>query len=138
MPLIDAACEDEALVPVVLETLAALKDDRARFWLGSMVLEPGHAHQQAAAAALARIGSRALQPPREALSSEDRPTRENAARALAVSAGSAELTFLYDYLEGYPEDDPAVLESLLQRARLLERALQELDEQLSESGEPEI
>jgi hypothetical protein len=138
IPLMDAAEEDELLVPVVIEAMASLQDDRARFWLGSMVNEPGNPHQQAAAVALARIGKRALVPLRDCLTSEDRPTRENAARALAVSAGSAELTFLYDYLEGFPEDDPAVLDGLRRRAQLLERALQQLDEELSESGEPEI
>ena len=138
LPLIDAAHEDETLVPVIIETLAVLQDERARVWLGSLVSEPGNPHQRAAAAALARIGKKALVPLRECLISEDRPTRENAARALAASAGSAELTFVYDYLEAFPEDDPAALEGLRRRARLLERALQELDEELSESGEPEI
>ncbi len=138
MPLIDAAEEDEVLLPVVIETLAVLQDERARFWLGAMSSEPGNQHQQAAAIALARIGKRALVPLRENLTSDDRATREIAARTLAGSAGSAELTFLYDYLEAYPEDDKAVLDSLRRRTELLERALQELDEEMSESGEPEI
>ena len=138
MPLIDAAHEDAMLIPVIIETLAVLEDERARFWLGSMAGEPGNAHQAPAAVALARIGKRALVPLRDCLASEDRPTREHAAKALAVSAGSAELTFLYDYLEGFPDDDQAVLDALRRRALLLERALQELDEELSESGEPEI
>jgi hypothetical protein len=70
--------------------------------------------------------------------SEDRDTRENAGRVLATAASSAELTFLYDYLEQYPEDDPDVLDGLRHRAELIERALHQLDEELSESGEPEI
>jgi len=138
IPLIDAAHEDEALVPVVIEALAVLQDERARFWLGSLVNEPGNPHQRPAAVALARIGKRALVPLRDCLTSDDQPTRENAARALAVSAGSAELTSLYDYLEGFPDDDPAGLDAIRRRAQLLERALQELDEELSETGEPEI
>ena len=138
LPLIDAAHEDEVLVPVIIETVASLQDERARFWLGSLVSEPGNPHQQAAAAALARIGKRALVPLRDCLTSEDRATREYAGLALAASASSAELTFVYDYLEQYPEDDAAVLDGLRRRAQLIERALQDLDEELSESGEPEI
>lgn len=138
LALMDAAEEDEALVPVVISTLAVLQDPRARFWLGDLAAEPGNPHQQAAAAALARIGKSAMVPLRDCLTSEDRSTREIAGRALAGSAGSAELTFVYDYLEQYPDDDPAVLEGLRQRCGMLERALQVVDEQLSETGEPEI
>ena len=138
LPLIDATYEDPTFTPVVIDTLGAIGDARARFWLGEHLMQKGGPYQAAAAAALSRIGGKALAPLKAALMSEEKRTREISAGMLAQSAGSAELTALYDYLEKYASDDAGVVEAVRSRAELLERALQDLDEDLSASGEPEV
>jgi len=138
LPLIDATYEDPSFTPVVIDTLGAIGDPRARFWLGEKLTEDDGAYRDQAARALSLIGGEALAPLKAGLESEDRALRERCAQALSTSAGSAELTALYQYLENYPDDDPETVEAIRSRAELLERALQELDEELSSSGEPEL
>ena len=138
LPLIDATYEDPTITPVVIDTLGTIGDSRARFWLSEHLMETGGPYQIPAASALSKIGGKALAPLRTALMSEDKTTREICARMLAQSAGSAELTSLYDYLEKYSSDSAAVVDAVRSRAEMLERALQEVDEELSASGEPEV
>ena len=138
LPLIDATYEDPTITPVVIDTLGIIGDARARFWLGEQLNAKDGAFQTAAASALARIGGEALAPLRVNLLSEDKGTREISARMLAKSAGAAELTALYDYLEKYSTDNATVVDAIRSRAELLERALQELDDEMSASGEPEV
>ena len=112
LPMIDAAIEDPALLPIVVDALGEIGDDRARFFLDRVFHErrPGVSDQ--AAVALARIGSQALEPLRDALREPDRGVRLAAIRALLPVAGESELTSFYDWIAAHPDDDPSLLKSV--------------------------
>jgi HEAT repeat protein len=121
LAVMDAAEEDPALRPTAISTLAALRSDRARFWLAKFLNGEDPELRDASAAALATIGGRALAPLKEAASAEDAGLRGVAVRALLPATTPEDLTALYEYLAGFPDDPPELLGAARERALELER-----------------
>ncbi|MDX1389661.1 MAG: hypothetical protein R3344_10755 [Acidobacteriota bacterium] len=121
--IIDAGYEDDELVPVAIDALGAIGDDRARFFLETQIFgtEPGIPEK--ASIALARIGGRALEPLKKAMRSDDRRLRELAVRALLPVATVDDLSALYEYTYSNPEDDPELVEAVRRSTVVLERLL---------------
>lgn len=125
--IIDAAREFPALVPQCIETLGAIHDDRARFFLERQLQEGKGAIPDAAAAALARIGQRSLLPLKAALRSDRRSVRESAARAFLPVATVDDLSALNEYVADHPKDDPATVRAVKQVAAVLEKVREAKD-----------
>lgn len=134
LPMIDAAMEDPALLPIVVDALGELRDDRARFFLDRIFHErrPGISDQ--AAIALARIGGRALEPLRDALREPDRAVRLAAIRALLPVAGEGELTSFYEWIGAHPDDDASLLKSVRDACARIEGWIQMRDAAEAASG----
>lgn len=134
LPMIDAALDDPALLPTVVDALGELRDDRARFFLDRVFHErrPGISDQ--AAIALARIGGRALEPLRDALREPDRGVRLAAVRALLPVAGEGELTSFYDWIAAHPDDDASLLKSVRDACARIEGWVQMRDAAEAASG----
>lgn len=134
LPMIDAAIEDPALLPTVVDALGGLRDDRARFFLDGVFHErrPGVSDQ--AAVALARIGGRALEPLRDALREPDRGVRLAAVRALLPVAGEGELMAFYEWIAAYPDDDPSLLASVKNACARIEGWIEARDAAEAASG----
>jgi HEAT repeat protein len=124
LPMIDAAYEYPRLRPSVIRTLGQQGDDRARHFLGELMMsgDPDFLYQ--AAEALATIGGRAIDTLREATTSPDPTLRGAAIEALMPVSGVDDLTILYEYVASYPEDPPERLDLVLQRAAQLEAMLE--------------
>jgi len=129
LPVIDAAVEDPALAPLVVELLPMFGHAGARYYLGTVLFESDGPEKVLAAVSLARIGGRALETLRDASLSEDRATREIAVGALLPLTGVNDLTTLYEYLTDHADDAPDLLgrvrERALQLEELLERAIEQ-------------
>ncbi len=121
LAIMDVAEEDPELRPIAISTLAALRSDRARFWLAKHLNGDEPELRDAAAAALAAIGSRALEPLKEATASEDPALRTVALRSLMPAARPEDLTALYEYLAGFPDDPPELVGAVRDRALELEK-----------------
>jgi hypothetical protein len=136
LPLMDSAVEDEVLLPKVIETLGAIGDDRARFFLARLLNQGAPGIREAAAVALARISGRGLDPLKAAIRSQSRELRELAVRALLPAAGEGELGDLYDYLDAHPADDAALLTAVRGSAQQIEHLL-ELKRQADAADAPQ-
>lgn len=123
LTIIDAASEDSALVPVAIETLASIGDDRARFFLENVMLEGAPEVRGLAASALARIGDEALLPLKIAIRSDDPAVRVMAVQALLPVATVDDLSTLHDYVYTHADDDPATVEAVRASATMLEDIL---------------
>ena len=130
LSVMDTAYEYPQLTLIVIETLKAIRDDHARFFLAER-LEQGDAQtRKRAAEALAKIGGQCLQYLRAWALAEQPELREIALRALLPNTTIGDLTTLYEYVELFPDDDPNLLTALLARAQVLEalfEAQQEID-----------
>jgi hypothetical protein len=124
LPIIDAVYEYPALTEVAVETLQRLGDDRARFFLGELLLEGDPAYRQMAAVALATIGGRCIDTLRDATVSERAQIRGAAIDALLPVSSVNDLTILYEYIAQFPEDDADRVDRVLQRATQLEAILE--------------
>ena len=135
LPIIDAAHEYPRLTSSVIESLGQLGDERARYYLGEIVMSARPPHHVAAAQALARIGGRAIETLRDATASPRAEIRGAAIDALIPVSRVEDLTILYEYVAQFPDDDARRVELVIQRARQLESLVE--GRQYEESGEPE-
>lgn len=138
LPLIDSAIDDPELTPLVLEAATQIGEDRARFWIEQVLLDPSGRWREQAASSLAKIGNKALGPLKNAMRSEDRALRLVAVRALLTAATDNELTALYEYLGAHPDDDPATIQGVKDAAARLERMLEERRAQDAASGSDDV
>lgn len=120
LAVMDAADEHPELRPLAVRTLAAMRSDRARFWLATLLNGDDPELREAAAAALASIGGQAREPLRRATLAETPALRAVVLRALLPVSGPEDLTALYEYLAGYPEDPEELVTAVRDRALELE------------------
>ncbi len=125
LPMMDSALDDRELVPDVVVALGVIGDDRARVFLDKILNGDRPELREPAAASLARIGGRALEPLRAALRSPVRDLRLVAARALVPAAKEDDLSALYEYVTAHPDDDPATILAAKEQAQKIEKALAE-------------
>lgn len=123
LTIIDAASEDPAVLPVSIEALARIADDRARFFLEQVMLEGDPEVRGPAASALARIGGDALLPLKVAVRSDDPSVRVMAVQALLPFVTVDDLSTLHDYIYAHPDDDPATVEAVRASTMMLEAVL---------------
>jgi hypothetical protein len=125
VPVLDAGYLHPELRRLVAERIVLFQSDRARFFLGH-VLEVGTADdKRAAARSLAAIGDRAKQTLRDAVLSQDRETRMQAVFALLDVSEPEDVSLLHEYAAGRPQDDPALLERVRERALELEALIED-------------
>lgn len=125
LTIIDAADESPRLAGVVIESLGLLGDDRARHYLGGVLMSGDPAHLEAAAAALAKIGGRSIETLRDATLAPRAEIRAASIDALIPVSRVEDLTILYEYLQQFSEqDDARRIELVTQRARQLESLLE--------------
>ncbi len=137
LPTIDAAIASPDLALDAIRSLGALGDDRARFWLESILQGDDDALRVEAAAALARIRGRALIPLKNAMRGDRKELRELAASALVPVAGAEDLTALYEYVADHADDDPAVVAAVRNRAAKIEEMLDAFAAAQSASPRPD-
>jgi len=123
LPIIDAALEDRALLPLAVKAVSAMQDARARFFLDDTLMAGPPDVRSDAAIALARIGGDALFPLKKALRSDDPATRLAAATAILPVARTDDLSALYEYLSAHSGDDPIVVQAIRDTAAMLEEVL---------------
>jgi len=125
LTIVDAVYEYPRLTATVIESLGQLGDDRARQYLGQVVMSGDPAHLEAACLALAKIGGRAIETLREATISPRAEIRAAAIDALIPVSRVEDLTILYEYLQQFAQqDDARRIELVTQRARQLEALLE--------------
>ena len=134
LTMVDAATEDPSLTAIVARATGQIGDERARFWLESVLRGPDPANRSEAAVALSRIGGTALRPLKDAMKSDERALRETACRALLPVAGLEDVTALHEYAAAHPDDDPRLVEAVRTAAAMLEEALAARQE--NESASP--
>lgn len=122
-PMIDAALDDPALAPQVVQTLGTLRYEQARFYLEKVMMEGPPPLRPAAASSLAQIGGAALGPLKNALKAPSRDARLLAARALLPAATDRELGALYEYIRDHGDDDPGLTQALKASAANIEKAI---------------
>ena len=88
------------------------------------------------AEALARIGGQATEELRDATLSQDSLTRRSSITAFLPESNVNDLTALYEYIAEYGEEDPALTEKILDRARRLVSVLEA--HQDSEAASPDL
>ncbi len=124
LAIMDSAIDDPEILPRAIDTLGAIGDDRARFFLAENLNKGTPAVREHAAGALARIQGRALDPLRAAIRSDNRELREMSVRALLPVATEDQLGDLYEYAAARPQDDPALLSAVRDTTQQLERLLE--------------
>ncbi len=122
-PMIDSAIADPTLAPQVVEALAAMRYQQSRFYLESVMLTGPPSLRPVAASALAQIAGAALTPLKQALKSPSREARILAVLALLPVATEFELGALYEYIEKYGDDNPALTQGLKTSAVAIEKAI---------------
>ena len=122
-PMIDSAIADPSLAPQVVEALAAMRYQQARFYLESVMLAGPPNLRPVAASALAQIGGAALTPLKQALKSPSREARLLAVLALLPAATEYELGALYEYIEKFGDDNPELTQALKTSAVAIEKAI---------------
>ena len=137
LPMIDAALEDPELLPLTVQSLGTLRDDRARFFLEEQLLGGDEQIRGLAAGSLAKLGGRAKGPPHSAMQSESREVRLAAVRALIPIATVEDLSALFEYYGSHPDDDPATLEEVKDTALRLELLFQQDQELESPTPNPD-
>ncbi len=121
---IDAMHLHPELIEISIETLARLRDRRARFFL-LQVLEGARPDRRLqAASALARIGDHAVYALRAAANSEDPAVRRAAIDALLPVANPDDLTLLHEFVGIRLDEDAELLERVRERLIELERELE--------------
>lgn len=123
LAVMDSAYDYPELTPAVIDTLALMRDPRARFFLADRLQTGTPAIRRRAAEALAAIGGPAHEYLRAWALSEERELRQVAFRALLPVSTIGDLTTLYEYVALFPDDDPEMLAALRARAERLEEAL---------------
>ena len=131
---IDTAYEHPTLVHVVIGALPRFRSDRARFFLGEQLDRGSDDVRRAAARSLAEIGGRCIEVLRDATLDPRELVRHASIDALIPRSSVEDLTILYEYIAQYPRDDPERIESVIQRAIVLESALESYQAQESASG----
>jgi len=134
LPIVDAATEDPALLPVAISALGTLGNDKARHFLGRVILEEAGDLRNSAAVALARIGNRAHEVLRSALRSEEKELRLAAIRALLPFADTDDLSALHTYAYDHADDDPDTVRAVRESALVLEETL--AAEQAADAASP--
>ncbi len=129
LPSIDAAYEDPVLRPLVLRILPAFGHAGARFFLREALLEGTPEERVVAANSMVQIGGRAIEALRDVTLSENRDVRETAIRALLPSTAINDLTTLHEYVYTHPDDDPELIQRIRDRAAMLEKLLEQEQEQ---------
>jgi hypothetical protein len=124
LAVIDATYDHPRLLPFAIRTLARQGDDRARHFLGGILMEANPDYLHLAAEALAVIGGRAIDTLRDATVSPNAELRGAAIDALIPLSGVDDLTILYEYVALFPEDPPERMDLVLQRAAQLEAMLE--------------
>ena len=124
MAIVDATYDHPELIPIAVQSLTQIGDDRARHYLGELLASDDEEHRRLAASALGKIGARCKDVLREGVLSQDPGMREAALSELLANTGLGDLTTLYEYVAAFPDDDPSLLEQVRQRAVLLEDLLE--------------
>ena len=124
LPIIDSAYEYPRLRHSVIRALELQGDDRARHFLGEIMMEGDPEYLHEAARALATIGGRSIDTLRDATLAPDPTLRGAAIDALVPMSGIDDLTILYEYVALYPDDPPARMDLVLQRAAQLEAMME--------------
>jgi HEAT repeat protein len=124
LAIIDSAFDYPELTAPVINALGRLGDDRARHYLGQLLMEADPEYSLRAAEALAEIGGRSIDVLREASVSASEMIRGAAIDALVPLSGVEDLTILYEYVAQFPEDDPRRIDLVIQRATKLESLLE--------------
>jgi HEAT repeat protein len=124
LPIIDSAYDYPRLRHSVIRALEQQGDDRARHFLGEILMEGDPEYLHEAAQALAVIGGRSIDTLRDATISPDATLRGAAIDALMPVSGVDDLTILYEYVALYPEDSPERMDLVLQRAAQLEAMME--------------
>jgi hypothetical protein len=124
LPAIDAAYENPELTLLVLRELPRFMQDETRHYLGQVLHDGNDTERALAAEALASIGGRCLATLREAVLAERPEVRLVALEVLLPSTAPSDLSVLYEYLANFPEDDAQLLESVRERAVMLEALLE--------------
>jgi hypothetical protein len=133
----DAAYETPRLLPLCIETLGKIGDDRARFFLEKHLQEGKGEVQDLAAQALASIGARAMLPLKAALRSDRRSVREAAARAFVPVAEPDDASALSEYAASHPRDDPETLRRVHEATVMLEKIREAKEAAEASSASPE-
>ncbi len=133
-PMIDSAIADPALAPLVIEALGSMRYPQARFYLETVMMEGPPTLRPVAASSLAQIGGSALGPLKKALKAPTRDARVLAARALLPAATEYELGALYEYVEKYGVDDPALTQAITASATAIEKAIAARDARQAADG----
>ena len=115
LAIIDVAYENPELTEMVVTAIGFFHNDRARHFLSEVLERGSHHERERAGRSLARIGNRALGTLRDAVLSDQRPTREAAMGALVEVATSNDLSILQEYVELFPEDDPILASRVRER-----------------------
>lgn len=124
MPIaIEAMYTHPELTETVLRALPMFGNSGARHTLGHFLNQGTASERRIAARSLTQMGSLASEVLREALLSDDPLTRSVAVEVFLPKTAIDDLTTLYEYLAQHPEDDPATLEAIRERAQLLESVL---------------
>jgi len=136
LQIIDSAIEYPSLVPTAIECLGTLGNEKARFYLDSVLRGDNPEHRKAAAWALGNIRGEAHAVLVDAMKSDDPEIRKTAALAIIPVAGPSELTAMHEYVYRYPEDDPETVEAVREAAERLEIAIEEFrkSQQTEEPG----
>ncbi len=134
LPIIDAVYEYPQLTLPAIRSLVRMGNDRARHYLGLVLMQADPRYLQPAADALATIGGRAMETLREGTASTDERIRGASIDALLPLSGVDDLTILYEYIAQFGDDDPQRMERVLQRATQLESMLEALHADEAASG----
>jgi len=136
LSVIDAAYEYPQLSSVVIETLVAMADDRARFFLAEQVEQGDPRIRRQGVEAMATIGGQCLQYLRAWALSDQPELRANALQALLPTTTVGDLSTLYEYFAMFPDDDPDLLAALRSRAEILEELFE--TQQAIDSASPPL
>ena len=125
MTIIDAAYEYPELREIVIDALGSYGNPRARYFLEEVLYGGTREERVWAADALVRIGGRGLDVVRDATLSDDRQAREVSAYAWLPVSTVDEVSRLYEYIGGFPNDDPQLIRRLSRRAEQMEQILED-------------
>lgn len=124
-PIIDAVQAHPELTPVAIAAFERTRETRGRFFLLSVVVDGPDRYRAAAAEALAAIGDQGLDLLRESARGDQPAARRAAMGALLPTSRPEDLTALYEYLDRFGTEDPALAEGIRSRAVELESDLEQ-------------
>lgn len=131
---IDAAYAHPQLMRYVIRSLGVMGDQRAQTFVSKVLLSGPDRLKETAAVALTKLGPGAVNVVREAAESENAAVRQAAMRALLPLTDIDDLSLLHEYHTSRTDDDPALIESVRQRAMELEHEYEE--EQVGTASSP--